>query len=280
MLFAWSQDESEGEMSRKKWDDIVEGSLWELGIRPGYYIIVNEETGESKIISEQYIITEKEGNQHLKLLDIIKVYDFKCPKDESSYEYFSNLLISDDITNLISGICPHYPHSLHEYRISCETWLTDNKTIFIDGELEGYRGKDFTEECLECQTPYPSYFFLEPEDMMKYADSFDPLVSSYFAVLKNNAKRIMNDNIKYKELTEKEIAQYFIEMVPDILDFFFTDKPMPYGSFGPSYFIRDKLPDIDNENTFYIKPDEVNKAIEYFNKIKDEYYLGLDNIQY
>ena len=280
MLFAWMQDEDEGAMSKKKWDDLVEGSLWELGIRPGYYIIVNEETGETKIISEQYFIIEKEGNQHLKLLDIIKVYEFKCPGDQSSDEYFSNLLESDNFTNLLSGICPHYPHSLHEYRIQCETWLTNNKTIFIAGELEGYRGKDFTGECDECQTLYPSHFFLEPEDMMKYADSFDPLVSSYFAILKNNAKRIMNDDIKYKELTEIEIAQFFIDIVPDVLDFFFTDKPMPYGSFGPSYFIKDKLPDIDKENTFYIKPDEVNKAIEYFNKIKDEYYLDPDNIQY
>ena len=70
-----------------------------------------------------------------------------------------------------------------------------------------------------------------------------------------------------------DIVQFFIDIVPDVLDFFFIDKPTPYGGFGPSFFIKDKLPDIDNKKTYYIKTENIQDAIEYFNKIKDEYYL-------
>ena len=280
VLFSWLEDEEEGESSKRKWEDILEGSLRELGIRPGYYIVVNENTGETKIIREYCIILEQEENTHLKLIDVIKIYEFKCPSVESSEEYFSSLLESENITNILQGICPHYPHSMHEYRTLCETWLTNEKTIFINGELEGIRGVDFNESCSECETNYPSYFFMKPEEMMNYASAKDPLVTAFYEVLKSNAKRIMNDDIKYNELSEEEIGQFFINLIPDILDFFFTDIPMPYGSFGPSYFIKDKLPDIDDENTFYIPTDEIENAINYFNGIKDEYYIDPDNIQY
>lgn len=266
--------------TKKKWDDIIKGSLSELGIRPGYYISVNENTGETTIIKENYIVLEKDGNRHLKLLDIIKIYEFKCPGTQESEEYFNNLLFSDNLSKIKQGICPYYPHSMKEFRVLCETWLTDEKTIFINGELEGIRGKDYQEKCLQCETNYPSYYFMKPEELMTYAKTQDPLVIAFFEVLKNHANRIMNNDIKYSELTANDIVQFFIDIVPDVLDFFFIDKPTPYGGFGPSFFIKDKLPDIDNKKTYYIKTENIQDAIEYFNKIKDEYYLDPKLIKY
>ncbi len=212
-MFAWGVDESESEMmAKKEWDDIFEGSLWELGIRPGYTIIVDENTGETKIISEKYLKVEQEGNQHLKLLHIIKEFELQCPTSELASQYYKEALGESEINKLLQGICLHYPYRMNEHRILCETWLTDDKHIFINGELEGIRGVDYTENCNICETIKPSYFFQQPKDMMDYANIRDPLVNSFFEVIKNNAKMIMNDDILYNEISETDIIPDFVSL--------------------------------------------------------------------
>jgi len=265
----------------KDWDNILKGSLSELGIKPGYYIIVDENTGETKIVKEEYIVTERDGNKHLKLIHIIKIYNFKCPKNKSSKEYFSSFLNSSAKLNYVTnGLCKHYPYSLHEYRVLCETWLTEANGIFINGELENLRGKSYDKNCSKCETNYPVHYFMKPKKIMKYAKAEDPLVSSYYKVLKKRAQRIVNNDIKYKELTKSDILQFFINIIPDVLDLLFTREALPYGSFGPSYFVKNKLPNIDSKNTFYISSDEIEDAIKYFEKIKDEDYFNPDQIKY
>ncbi len=56
VLFAWTEGEEEGAYEKKKWDDILEGSLFELGINPGYHFFVNKNTGETKIVNQDYIV--------------------------------------------------------------------------------------------------------------------------------------------------------------------------------------------------------------------------------
>jgi hypothetical protein len=160
---------------------------------------------------------------------------------------------------------------MQEYRILSETFLTSNNTIFVKGEYEGKKGVDYTKTpCADCATKYPSFYFQKPEKILGYAQQYDPIVCAFYDLIKDNPLKIMYGDIKYKEFTWSRITQVILNNIPDLLDLFFTDMPMPYGGFGPSYFVKDIIPDIDTNHLYYVSPKNIDKAILYFEEAKND----------